>query len=92
MDPQNVEVQTNPELVKGAEIVLPSPDLKKDLPFFLKRLGFRLDKIFPADDPSVAVISGHGVSIRLDRDAQTRCIACVSIAMTLKNLPMARLS
>ncbi len=69
MDSQNAELNTNPDLVRGAEIVLPTKDLKQDLPFFMKRLGFRLDKIFPADDPSVAVISGHGVSIRLDRNA-----------------------
>ena len=37
-----------------AEIRLPTADLKEDLPFFTKRLGFRLDEIFPADDPAVA--------------------------------------
>ncbi len=55
--------------IVGAEVKLPSKDLKDDLPFFTKRLGFRLDSIFPADDPAVAVLSGHGVCLRLDRDA-----------------------
>lgn len=52
-----------------AEIRLPSRDLKDDLPFFTRTLGMRLDLIYPADDPSVAVVSGHGLRLRLDRDA-----------------------
>jgi quercetin dioxygenase-like cupin family protein len=53
-----------------AEFRLPTEDLKKDLPFFSKTLGFRLDTIFPADDPAVAVMSGHGLRIRLERGAR----------------------
>ncbi len=52
-----------------AEFLLPTSDLNEDLPFFMKRLGFRLDTIFPADDPAVAVLSGHGVRVRLVRGA-----------------------
>ena len=52
-----------------AEIRLPSSDIAADLSFFTKTLGFRLDQIFPADDPSVAVISGHGLRCRLQRGA-----------------------
>ncbi|MCP3914678.1 MAG: hypothetical protein GY711_03860 [bacterium] len=37
--------------------------------FFTEQLGFRLDVVFPADDPSVAVVSGHGVRLRLERGA-----------------------
>jgi hypothetical protein len=44
-----------------AEIRLPSRDLKDDLPFFTRTLGMRLDLIYPADDPAVAVVSGHGL-------------------------------
>ena len=50
-----------------AELLLPSRDLHADLAFFRERLGFRLDSIFPADDPAQAVLSGHGVRIRLER-------------------------
>ena len=53
--------------IEAAEIVLPCQELQETLPFFLKKLGFRLDQIFPADDPQVAVISGHGAAIRLVR-------------------------
>ncbi len=52
-----------------AEFRLPTKDLKKDLPFFTKTLGFRLDMIFPADNPAVAVMSGHGLRLRLERGA-----------------------
>ena len=50
----------------AAEIMAPSQDIRDDLPFFTGKLGFRLDQIFPADDPAVAVVSGHGVRLRLD--------------------------
>ena len=66
----NAQPDTRPETITAAEIRLPTRDFGNDLPFFLKKLGFRLDTIFPANDPSVAVISGHGVNIRLERDAE----------------------
>lgn len=50
-----------------AEILLPTSDLRKDLPFFTKTLGLRMDMIYPADNPSVAVFSGHGLRVRLDQ-------------------------
>ena len=52
-----------------AELLLPSRDLHADLAFFRERLGFRLESIFPADDPVQAVLSGHGVRLRLERGA-----------------------
>lgn len=57
------------ENVQAAEVCLPSADLKADLPFYTEQLGFRLDSIFPADDPAVAVLSGYGLRIRLERGA-----------------------
>ena len=51
-----------------AEILLPTADLRADLPFFTKTLGMRLDMIYPADNPAVAVLSGHGLRLRLDAD------------------------
>ena len=50
-----------------AELCLPTCDLTADLAFFSDTLGMRLDLIFPADDPSVAVFSGHGLRLRLER-------------------------
>ena len=53
-----------------AEIIVPTTDLRKDLPFFTKTLGMRMDMIYPADAPAVAVVSGHGLRLRLDAGAQ----------------------
>ena len=52
-----------------AEIRLPTQELRNDLPFYTKTLGFRLDMIFPADNPSVAVLSGHGLRLRIEKGA-----------------------
>lgn len=54
-----------------AEVVLPTKDLRADLPFFGKTLKMRLDMIYPADDPSVAVYSGHGLRVRLEQGEGT---------------------
>lgn len=52
-----------------AEIRLPTQELRADLPFYTKQLGFRLDMIYPADDPQVAVLSGHGLRLRIEKGA-----------------------
>ncbi|WP_342078554.1 cupin domain-containing protein [Yoonia sp. SS1-5] len=54
-----------------AEICMPTSDLRADLAFFGNTLGMRLDMIYPADDPSVAVYSGHGVRVRLEQGTAT---------------------
>ena len=52
-----------------AEFLLPTNELRDDLPFFTKTLGMRLENIFPADDPSVASFSGHGIRLRVEKGA-----------------------
>jgi quercetin dioxygenase-like cupin family protein len=59
--------ETGPEV--RAEILLPTRDLRADLPFFTKTLGMRMDMIYPADNPAVAVVSGHGLRLRLNAEA-----------------------
>lgn len=59
---------TSSVAIRSAALVLPSPDLDADLAFF-ERLGFRVDAIAPADAPRRVTLSGHGVRLRLDRDA-----------------------
>ena len=56
----------NLSAASAAEVVLPSDDLDADVRFFVDTLGLRLELIFPADDPSVAVVSGRGLRLRLD--------------------------
>lgn len=51
-----------------AQLLLPTKNLPKEMDFFQK-IGFRLDQIFPADDPQVAIMSGHGLALRLDKNA-----------------------
>jgi quercetin dioxygenase-like cupin family protein len=52
-----------------AEILLPTQELRDDLPFYTKTLGMRLETIFPADDPSTASFSGHGIRLRIEKGA-----------------------
>ena len=56
--------------VVSAEVVLSSGEFDADLEFFTTKLKFRLEAIFPADQPRVAVLCGHGLRVRLDRQAQ----------------------
>lgn len=55
--------------VQAAQVVLPCAELDPALDFFTERLGFRVDAIYPADNPSVAVVSGYGVRLQLERGA-----------------------
>ena len=50
-----------------AEVLLPTKELRNDLPFFTKTLGMRLESIYPADDPTNACFSGYGLQVRIDK-------------------------
>ncbi|UWQ90170.1 cupin domain-containing protein [Rhodobacteraceae bacterium M382] len=52
-----------------AEMRLPTQELRDDIPFYTKTLGMRMDMIYPADNPSIAVFSGHGLRLRIEKDA-----------------------
>ncbi len=58
-----------PERIALAEVMLPSGTLADTLAFFVGELGFRIETIFPAEDPEVASLSGHGLRLRLSPDA-----------------------
>lgn len=60
---------TAPSDVLSAEIVLPAPDFAATQRFFCDRLGFRMNVIFPADDPAVATLEGYGLNLRLERES-----------------------
>ncbi len=49
-----------------AEVRLPTRALGEDIGFFTKRLGMRMDSIWPADNPRFACFSGHGLRMRLE--------------------------
>mgnify|MGYP006170940559 CR=1 FL=1 len=59
-------------------VTLPCATLEPTLSFFTGRLGFRVDAIFPAEDPRQAFISGHGLALRVlgaavERPADEQC-------------------
>ena len=54
-----------PAGVRGAQVLMSCDELEPTLDFFTGQLGFRIDAIYPADDPSTAEISGHGLQVRL---------------------------
>ena len=49
------------------EVVLAVCDLDAELRFFTERAGFGIDAVFPADDPTTAIVSAGGVRLRLTR-------------------------
>lgn len=55
--------------VRAAQVLVTCPTLEPTLGFLLQNLGFQVDAIFPADNPTVAMVSGHGVSLRLQQGA-----------------------
>jgi len=55
----------NTYLVGSAEIELGCARLAPTLSFFVDQLGFRVETIFPAEEPQVASLSGLGLRIRL---------------------------
>ncbi len=63
--------------IRAAEICIPCEDLTQMLAFFTGDLGFRVDLIFPADAPCIAVVSGHGVTLRLERSEATGPVGAV---------------
>ena len=52
-----------------AEVRLPTEELRDDIPFYTQTLKMRMDMIYPADDPTVAVFSGHGLRLRIEKGA-----------------------
>lgn len=58
------------EQIQSAQVVLPSADINRTLEFFVERLGFRVEMIFPADAPAIAVISGYGSTLRFQHSSE----------------------
>lgn len=56
--------------IRSAQIVLPCANFNESLEFFIERLGFRVEMIYPADAPSTAVVSGYGLTLRLEESKE----------------------
>ena len=67
---ENSAVQLDKTRIEAAEIQLPSQDIAAENGFFCHQLDFRLEEIFPADNPAMMLLSGHGLRLRLDRQNQ----------------------
>ena len=67
--------RTGKDLIRRAEIRVPSTEFDADMRFFIDALGFRLDRIWPADAPAFAALSGHGTAILLERRAEPAPVA-----------------
>ena len=79
-------------LTADAQCVIPTDNLQADIPFFTKTLNMRMETIYPADDPTVAVFSGHGISICIDKDALGKPAFINLLVDTPKNLQLAKQS
>ena len=55
--------------VRASQVLVACPTLEPTLSFLMQTLGFQVDAIFPADNPTTAMVSGHGVSLRLVQGA-----------------------
>ena len=66
---------TRADLIRRAEIRVPSAEFDADMRFFVDALGFRLDRIWPADAPAFAALSGHGTAILLEQRTDAAPVA-----------------
>ena len=67
--------RTRTDLIRRAEIRVPTSEFDADMRYFIDALGFRLDRIWPADAPAFAALSGHGTAILLERSSDPAPVA-----------------
>jgi mannose-6-phosphate isomerase-like protein (cupin superfamily) len=60
--------RTQPE-IRASQVLVACRELASTLAFFQQQLGFAVDSIFPADSPTTAMVSAHGLSLRLVQGA-----------------------
>ena len=58
--------------MSAEEIRIPCGELGPAIDALVDLLGFRLDMIMPADDPTTAGLSGHGIPASLEAGAPHR--------------------
>jgi len=66
---QSLPVLVDTSMLRSAQVQIGCDAIEPSLSFFVKTLGFRVDAIFPADDPDTVMLSGYGMQIRLQRGA-----------------------
>jgi quercetin dioxygenase-like cupin family protein len=75
------------EHIRLAQVVLPCRELAATLAFCTDRLGFKVNLIFPADSPSTAVVSGHGLTLRLEQADSIATPVTLRLLCDLASLP-----
>ena len=55
--------------IQTAEVVISCDNFEETLTFFTQKLGFSVALISPADNPSIGVLDGHGIRIRIEQGA-----------------------
>jgi mannose-6-phosphate isomerase-like protein (cupin superfamily) len=73
--------------IRAAQIRLACPDLDASLRFYTEKLGFRVELVMPADGPSLAVVSGHGLTLRLEAGEPSPAPAVLHLLCDMKTLP-----
>jgi quercetin dioxygenase-like cupin family protein len=77
-----------PEFIRAAQICLACPDLEASLRFYTDKLGFSVELVMPADAPSLAVVSAHGLTLRLEAAAHPAATAAdLRLLCDMKSLP-----
>ncbi len=61
---------TTERVIEAAQVVLPCAEPISTTIDFFTGLGFKVRTIVPADHPRMAVLSGHGMTLRLDVGAE----------------------
>jgi mannose-6-phosphate isomerase-like protein (cupin superfamily) len=69
--PSSPEPQLQRAGVRAAQVLVACRELAPTLNYLLQQLDFHVDAIFPADNPSTAMVSGHGLSLRLVQGAMS---------------------
>jgi quercetin dioxygenase-like cupin family protein len=79
-----------PDHIRLAQVVLPCSDLAAELRFFTEALGFGLNMIQPADAPTIAVVSGHGLTLRLEARERVEAAAPLRLRLLCDDAGAAR--
>lgn len=61
--------------VRDAHVVLATDHFDDDVEALTAQHGFRVDAIFPADAPTTAIVSAHGIRVRVEASDAARPIA-----------------
>eukprot|EP00756_Hemistasia_phaeocysticola_P062041 Hpha_TRINITY_DN5469_c0_g1::TRINITY_DN5469_c0_g1_i2::g.192504::m.192504 len=65
-----------------AQVLVPTGNVVQADVDFYKSFGFRLDNIYPSDDPAFANMSGHGLSLALQREQPGTTLPRTTLVLT----------